>query len=87
MRQNGWLQPVGTPPHFRREIHEHLNNVFSNRWIGRNGLNSWPAHSPDLTHCEFFLKGYSEQLTYNDGGVNTVKEFNSNYQYKVYATV
>lgn len=74
VRQNMWFLQDGAPPHFRREVIEHLNNEFPNRWIGRNGYISWPARSPDLTPCDFFLWGYLKQLVYHDGDVNTVQE-------------
>ncbi|CAH1378390.1 unnamed protein product, partial [Tenebrio molitor] len=35
-----------------------LNENFSGRWIGRNGPVAWPARSPDLNLCDFFLSGY-----------------------------
>ena len=39
------------------------------RWIGRTGpkdlaLHSWPPRSPDMTPCDFFLRGYVKERVY-----------------------
>ena len=56
-------------PHFHNEVRRYLNNVLPRRWIGRgcerdNRLMPWPARSPDLTPCDFFLWGYIKDKVY-----------------------
>ena len=50
-------QHDGAPPHFFRPVREYLDEVFPNRWIGRNGPVRWPARSPDLNPLDFFFVG------------------------------
>ena len=38
---------------------------LSGRWIGRRGAIEWPARSPDLTPCDFFLWGYLKNKVYS----------------------
>jgi hypothetical protein len=40
-----------------------LNNNFGEKWIGRYGPFLWPARSPDLNPCDFFLVGTNETRT------------------------
>ena len=46
------------PPHYAVVTREYLDMKLPNRWIGRGGPIAWPARSPDLTLCDFFLWGY-----------------------------
>ena len=41
-----------------------LNEKLEGRWIGRRGAIEWPARSPDLTPCDFFLWGYLKNKVY-----------------------
>jgi hypothetical protein len=57
------LQQDGSPPHWNGHVHDHLNDHFPQRWIGRAGPNDvplifWLRRSPDLTPCDFFFWGY-----------------------------
>ena len=47
----------GAPPHL-------LNDHLPNRWIGRGGPMPWPARSPDLSMCDFFLWSYTQNKVY-----------------------
>ena len=56
------MQQDGAPPHFCLDICW-LNDVLPRRWIGRGPHEDlmfcpWPARSPDLTPCDYFLWGY-----------------------------
>ena len=50
----------GAPPHFATVVREWLNEHFPGRWLDRRGPHEWPARSPDLTPCDFFLWGLVE---------------------------
>jgi hypothetical protein len=39
-----------------------FNQHFPKRWIDRAGTISWPARSPDITHCYFFPLGIRKRL-------------------------
>ena len=54
----------GAPPHFALTVWEWLDNHFPGRWLGRRGPLEWPARSPDLTPCDFFLWGWVKEEIY-----------------------
>ena len=54
----------GAPPHYANIVRNLLNNAFPGRWIGRRGPYDWPARSPDLTPCDFFLWGWAKDQVY-----------------------
>lgn len=54
----------GAPPHFALTVREWLDQRFPGRWLGRRGPHEWPARSPDLTPCDFFLWGYAKEEVY-----------------------
>lgn len=59
-----WYQHDGAPAHFHSNVRRYLDNVFPNKWIGRNGPVSWPARSPDMTPSDFFLWVHTKTLIY-----------------------
>ena len=63
------FQQDGAPPHWHLGVRAFLNENMPQRWIGRRGakdlaLCAWPARSPDLTVCDFFLWGYVKDKVY-----------------------
>ena len=55
----------GAPPHFAIVVREWLNEHFPGRWLGRRGPHEWPARSPDLTPCNFFLWDWLKEQVYS----------------------
>lgn len=47
-RAGMWYLQNGAPAHYTLAVRNHLNNVFSHRWIGRGSEHPWPPRSPDL---------------------------------------
>ena len=41
-----------------------FDQKFPGRWLGRRGPHEWPARSPDLTPCDFFLWGLAKEEVY-----------------------
>ena len=39
------------------------------QWIGRRGHIEWPARSPDLTVCDFWLWSYLRSQVYSPAGM------------------
>ena len=60
----------GAPPHYKRDVRNWLNANFQDRWIGRAGPQEWPARSPDLTPCDFFLWGFLKEQVYKTNPKN-----------------
>ena len=48
----------GASTHYATRVRAYLNQKKPNSWVGRVGPVHWPARSPDLTPCDFFLWGY-----------------------------
>jgi hypothetical protein len=55
----------GAPPHWALAVRNWLTATLPGRWMGRGSPNlPWPANSPDLTPCDFFLWGYLKSRVY-----------------------
>ncbi|KAJ4430123.1 hypothetical protein ANN_22333 [Periplaneta americana] len=50
---------------FMTQLPEHLDQVFPQRWIGRNRI-EWPARSPDLSLLDFFLWCHLKSVMYRE---------------------
>ena len=48
---------------------ETLNSELPGRWIGRRGAIEWPARSPDLTPCDYWLWSYLRSKVYTLGEI------------------
>jgi len=55
------MQQDGTSSHYAHNVRNTLNQMFSNRWIGRSGLVSWIARSNTIG---FFLWDYLKSIVY-----------------------
>ena len=64
LHRSAVFQQDGAPPHFSNKTRNLLNRHLNNRWIGRGGPIPWPARSPDLTICDFFLWGHIQNKVY-----------------------
>ena len=53
-----WWAQDGAPPHRSAEIRQWLSEFFHDHVVALNHTIEWPARSPDLTPCDFFLWGY-----------------------------
>ena len=49
VRINMWMQYDGAPPHYALCSRQVMNEIFDEKWIGRDGPVAWPSRSPDLT--------------------------------------
>jgi len=54
-QQNVWWFQDGAPCHRRRIVIDRLRELFGGQVVAFNHENEWPARSPDLTPCDFFL--------------------------------
>lgn len=62
------FQQDGAPPHYSLAARQILNEHLDGRWIGRRGPIEWPARSPDLTACDYWLWSYLRQKLYPTPG-------------------
>jgi hypothetical protein len=74
--QEIWFQQDGCPAHFGLGVRNFLNDSFPNCWIGRGGAINWPARSPDLALCDFFLWGHLKSKIYKrrHPDINSLRE-------------
>lgn len=59
-----WFQQDGATAHTAAKSLEILKEMFPSRLISIRGDISWPARSPDLAPCDFFLWGYLKEKVY-----------------------
>jgi len=59
-----WLQQDGTTTHATRRSLGHLIEMFPTRLVSLRSDIGWPARSPDLSPCEFFLWRYLKVEVY-----------------------
>lgn len=59
-----WFQQDGATAHTARATMDILRPAFPGRIISRFGDLHWPARSPDLTACDFFLWGFLKSRVY-----------------------
>ena len=64
-QNNLWWVQDGATAHRTRPVRRRLQEVFDQRVIAMGHTVEWPARSPDLTPCDFFLWGYLKQRVYN----------------------
>ena len=62
-RRIWWLQD-GAPAHRPLIIRERLHELFGDHIVALNHDIEWPARSPNLTPCDFFLWGYLKSKVY-----------------------
>ena len=55
LRSDFVFQQDGASPHRSIRVRAYLDRKCNNYWIGRQGPVGWPARSPELTPCDFFL--------------------------------
>ena len=65
IRLAGYFRQDGAQPHFALTVRAYYDHTFPGRWIGRSGPLPWSPHSPDLTSCDFWLRGMVKERVYS----------------------
>ena len=73
----------GTTCHTARDSMAAVRNLFPNNVISRYGGITWPARSPDLSACDFFLWGYLKSQVFKAPAPHTVQELKHRIQQEV----
>jgi Helix-turn-helix domain (DUF4817) len=60
------FQQDGAPPHVHHRVKDLLRAVFGDRIISRDFPHAWPARSPDLTPCDYWIWGYLKSIVYRN---------------------
>ena len=63
------FQHDGASPHYSVNARKILDEQMTNQWIGRRGPIEWPARSPDLTVCDFWLWSFLRKEVFKPPGV------------------
>jgi hypothetical protein len=71
-----WFQQDGATAHTERRSLGVLREMFPGRLISLRGDVEWPARSPDLSPCDFFLRGYLKEkgFKHRPGSLEDLKE-------------
>lgn len=71
-----WFQQDGATAHTSRASMAQLRGFFPGKLISLRGDIEWPARSPDLSPCDFYLWGYLKGRVYVDrpNNLNQLKE-------------
>ena len=59
-----WFQQDGATAHTAKNSMDVLRNLFLSHLISLRGDIGWPARSPDLSPCEYFLWGHLKAEVY-----------------------
>ena len=59
-----WFQQDGAPGHTSLPARDILREAFGTRTIGKFLTHHWPARSPDLNVCDFFLWSYLKDIVF-----------------------
>lgn len=59
-----WFQQDGATAHTARISMDKLRQMFPARLVSLRGDVGWPARSPDLSMCDFFLWGYLKEKVF-----------------------
>lgn len=62
-------QQDGASSHYCLNARQILNDEMPLQWIGRRGFIEWPARSPDLTACDYWLWSYLRSRVYQPANV------------------
>ena len=54
----------GARAHIRRDVRDFITQLFDTSTLGERLAVHWPARSPDLTPCDFFLWGWLKSEVY-----------------------
>jgi hypothetical protein len=79
-----WLQQDGATAHTAGIALATLNEMFPACVISRRGNIEWPARSPNLNACDFFLWGYRKSKV-NEKKPRSSEDFKQNIREEVAA--
>ena len=77
-----WFQQDGATAHTSRASMAVLREHFPERLISIRGDLEWPARSPDLTPCDFFLWGFLKSRVYVNRP-STLQDLKTNIQEEI----
>jgi hypothetical protein len=78
-----FFQQDGATSHTARDSMAAVRNLFPNHVISRYVDITWPARSPDLFACDFFLLGYLKSQVFKAPTPHTVHELKHRIQQEV----
>lgn len=81
---HGYFQQDGATAHTANATINRITEVFEDRIISRNCPVPWPARSPDLNPCDFYLWGKLKDVAYKNNP-RTAEELQENIRSSVQA--
>uniref|UniRef100_A0A6P7GJ75 Uncharacterized protein LOC114339557 n=1 Tax=Diabrotica virgifera virgifera TaxID=50390 RepID=A0A6P7GJ75_DIAVI len=59
-----WYLHDGAPAHHNALVNGELDELFPERWIGRDGTVHWSPRSPELNEVDYDFWGYIKDVVY-----------------------
>lgn len=78
-----WFQQDGATPHTAQASIDCLRRKFGERLISRRTDFVWPAYSPDLNPCDFFLWGHLKAHVYSDPVPENIEQLKLNIRREI----
>ena len=78
--QDGARCPITRYPRPQVNVIDYIGSQFGAQTIGEKLGEHWPARSPDLTPCDFFLWGYLKEEVYKQGHNQTLLPWRLRYE-------
>lgn len=83
VNEDTFFQQDGATSHTARNSMATVRNMFPNHVISRHGDIGWPARSPDLSTCDFFLWGYLKSKVFMSPAPHTIQELKNRIQNEI----
>ena len=81
--EDTFFQQVGVMNHTARDSMAAVKNLFPNHIISRYGDITWPARSPDVSACDFFLWDYLKSQVFKTPAPHTIQMLKHRIQQEV----
>ena len=78
-----WFQQDGATSHTARCSMDAVRRLFPTHIVSRYGDIAWPARSPDLTACDFFLWGYLKSVVFRNPPPHNTEELKERIRHEI----
>ncbi|PSN35630.1 hypothetical protein C0J52_24361, partial [Blattella germanica] len=83
INRDTWFQQDGATSHTARCSMDAVRRLFPTHIVSRYGDIAWPARSPDLTACDFFLWGYLKSVVFRNPPPHNTEELNERIRHEI----
>ncbi|PSN42498.1 hypothetical protein C0J52_09799 [Blattella germanica] len=83
INRDTWFQQDGATSHTARCSMDAVRRLFPTHIVYRYGDIAWPARSPDLTACDFFLWGYLKSVVFRNPPPHNTEELKERIRHEI----